>query len=472
MSAKGLKCSTNEHENVTNELIINGGEFHLNTSDDAVHSDYNITITKGKFEIISGDDAVHADQYLILGEKDQTDDSLLNITILKSYEGLEGAQVYIYSGTYYVLSSDDGINSAGDDENCQNEGNIGPGGNEGGIGPGGNNNNSFGPGGNEGGIGPGGNNNNSFGPGGNEGGMGPGGNNNNSFIPGNNNNGEMGPGSENNGGMGPGGNNNNSFIPESNNNGEMRPGSDNNGGMGPGGNNNNSFGPGGEIGSMGPGGNNSFGPGGENGNMGPGGNNNNSFGPGGENGGMGNMNSQCFKYHIYIYGGNIYVNTDSDGLDANGDIYISGGNLEVWGMKPPGDGDPIDKDGTLYITGGTVLAGGGQGMSPVHNSARTISQNFIYTTSSFNGNKEISIKSGDSIIKTIITPKQINYLFYSSKDTNTTYKFSEGSTTYGAANSPTQVEQGQTASKSSNNGKFLINKYIWYIIGFILFTYI
>lgn len=54
MSAKGLKCSTNEHENVTNELIINGGEFHLNTSDDAVHSDYNITITKGKFEIISG----------------------------------------------------------------------------------------------------------------------------------------------------------------------------------------------------------------------------------------------------------------------------------------------------------------------------------------------------------------------------------------------------------------------------------
>ena len=85
MSAKGLKCSTNEHENVTNELIINGGEFHLNTSDDAIHSDYNITITKGKFEIISGDDAVHADQYLALGEKDQTNDTLLNITILKSY---------------------------------------------------------------------------------------------------------------------------------------------------------------------------------------------------------------------------------------------------------------------------------------------------------------------------------------------------------------------------------------------------
>ena len=382
MSAKGLKCSTNEHENVTNELIINGGEFHLNTSDDAIHSDYNITITKGKFEIISGDDAVHADQFLVLGQKEQADDTLLNITILKSYEELEGSQVYIYSGTYYILSSDDGINSAGDDENCQNEGNMGPGGNDGGMGPE-NNNNNFGPGG------------------------------------------------ENNGGMGPG--------------------------------NNNTFGPGGENnGGMGPGNNNTFGPGGEN------------------NGGMGNMNSQCFKYHIYIYGGNIYVNAESDGLDANGNIYILGGNLEVWGMKPPGDGDPIDKDGILYITGGTVIAGGGQGMDPVHNSASTISQNFIYTTTSFNANKEINIKSGDNIIKTIVTPKQINYLFYTSKDTNTNYKFAEVSTTYGDANSSTypnnQGGQGgpnnnQTTSKnsnSSNNGKFLNNKFIMFVIGFCI----
>ena len=42
----------------------------------------------------------------------------MNIT--KSYEGLEGSNVYIYSGTYNIISSDDGINSAGDtDEECQ-----------------------------------------------------------------------------------------------------------------------------------------------------------------------------------------------------------------------------------------------------------------------------------------------------------------------------------------------------------------
>ena len=311
MSAKGLKCSTNEHENVTNVLNINGGEFHLDTSDDSVHSDYNITITKGIFEIKSGDDSIHADQYLILGEKDETDNSLLNIKIEKSYEGLEGSQVYIYSGTYNIIASDDGINSAGDTyDNCQNGGGMGPGGNQGGMGPGGN-----------------------------QGGMGPGGNQ---------------------GGMGPGGNNERPMR-------NLRK---------------------------------------------------RSLQPN-------QMSNQCYIFHIYIYGGDIYVNTESDGLDANGNIYIYGGNLEVWGMKSGGDGDPIDLDGTLYILGGTVLAGGSSGMNPLHQYANTIAQNFIYETNSYSTNKEISIKSGDNLIKAITIPKTINYLFYTSKETDSNYKLRE-----------------------------------------------
>ena len=151
--------------------------------------------------------------------------------------------------------------------------------------------------------------------------------------------------------------------------------------------------------------------------MGPG-NNPGGMGPGGNFGPRNLQNSQCYTFHIYIYGGDIYVNTESDGLDANGNIYITGGNLEVWGMSSGGDGDPIDMDGTLYITGGTVLAGGSQGMEPIHQSANTISQNFIYSTKSYSANKVISIKSGDETIRTITIPKQINYLFYTSSDTN------------------------------------------------------
>ena len=383
MSAKGLKCSTNEHENVTNVLNINGGEFHLDTSDDSVHSDYNITITKGIFEIKSGDDAIHADQYLILGEKDETDNSLLNIKIEKSYEGLEGSQVYIYSGTYNIIASDDGINSAGDtDDNCQNGGGMGPGGNQGGMGPGGN-----------------------------QGGMGPGGNQ---------------------GGMGPGGNNERPMR-------NLRK---------------------------------------------------RSLQPN-------QMSNQCYIFHIYIYGGDIYVNTESDGLDANGNIYIYGGNLEVWGMKSGGDGDPIDLDGTLYILGGTVLAGGSSGMNSLHQYANTIAQNFIYETNSYSANKEISIKSGDNLIKSITIPKTINYLFYTSKETDSNYKFSEGTTNYktgatsvdpentgnqgtgnfpgnqgnqpqfpGNNGNPTQTDEN--ANDSNNKGVYLFNKgIIVFILGFI-----
>ena len=130
-------------------MIISGGTFYLDTADDSLHSDGNITITGGTFELSSGDDAIHADQYLILGKSGDSNENI-NVKITKSVEGLEGAQILIYSGTYNVTASDDGINSAGDTtEECSNGGgNMGPGGNNG---PGGGNN---GPGG--GNNGPGG----------------------------------------------------------------------------------------------------------------------------------------------------------------------------------------------------------------------------------------------------------------------------------------------------------------------------
>jgi hypothetical protein len=52
MSAKGLKISNNE---TGSEMIIQKGEFKLNTADDAVHSKGNLTIINGNFEIRAGD---------------------------------------------------------------------------------------------------------------------------------------------------------------------------------------------------------------------------------------------------------------------------------------------------------------------------------------------------------------------------------------------------------------------------------
>ena len=348
MSAKGLKCSTNEHENITNVITISGGTFVFNTRDDAIHSDYNVTITGGKFEISTGDDGVHAEKYLVLGEMN-ADNSLIDLKITKSYEGLEGAYIYIYSGKYNVISSDDGINAAGDtDESCS-----------------------------------------------------------------------MGGGN-----MGQGG----------------RPFR------------NLQF-PGGNMGGQG--------------------------GPQGGFGGNDSMNSKCFIFYMNIYGGEIYINCESDGLDANGNITISGGNLEIWGMKSGGDGDPIDVDGTLTITGGTILAGGSQGMEPAHKFASTISQEFIYSTNSYSANKEISIKDDDNVIRTFTVPKQINYLFYTSKETSTDYKFSDG-TTYSREDALSDIgnensspwggnrNDRKSESSSSSSSSITLNIILYFLFGLIL----
>ena len=55
-----------------------------------------------------------------------------------------------------------------------------------------------------------------------------------------------------------------------------------------------------------------------------------------------------------IYGGEIFVNNEADGLDANGNIIIYGGNISVLGAKSNSDRDPINMEGSLTISGGTI----------------------------------------------------------------------------------------------------------------------
>ena len=111
MSCKGLKAS-GDRTDVSNNIKINGGTFTFNTVDDAVHSDGDISILGGAFEILTGDDGVHADQTLTLGSEDGLARDP-EITINSSYEGLEAGNIYMYSGKYYVIASDDGVNAAG-----------------------------------------------------------------------------------------------------------------------------------------------------------------------------------------------------------------------------------------------------------------------------------------------------------------------------------------------------------------------
>lgn len=65
-----------------------------------------------------------------------------------------------------------------------------------------------------------------------------------------------------------------------------------------------------------------------------------------------------------IKGGSLTVTSGEDGLNANGDITISGDEVIVF-TASDSEAQPIDQDGLLSITGETVLAVGSSAMGGV-----------------------------------------------------------------------------------------------------------
>lgn len=96
-SAKGIKGGVN--------VLIDGGEFAIDSADDAIHANDNVTINGGTFVLSTGDDGVHADATVTINGGD--------ITIPHSYEGIESAVITLNDGNIHVVASDDGINVAG-----------------------------------------------------------------------------------------------------------------------------------------------------------------------------------------------------------------------------------------------------------------------------------------------------------------------------------------------------------------------
>ena len=110
-SAKGLKAGS--------YVIISGGVFEIDSSDDSIHSNENINITGGEFNIKSGDDGIHSDTKLDIYGGD--------INISKSYEGIESSTVNISGGNISLVASDDGINASGGNDSSSISGRPGQG---------------------------------------------------------------------------------------------------------------------------------------------------------------------------------------------------------------------------------------------------------------------------------------------------------------------------------------------------------
>ena len=82
-SYKGIKAGT--------ALAFKGGTFVIDSADDALHANGDVTIAAGTFELSTGDDGVHADGTLAISGG--------TIAVKTSYEGLEGSNVTSPAGT-------------------------------------------------------------------------------------------------------------------------------------------------------------------------------------------------------------------------------------------------------------------------------------------------------------------------------------------------------------------------------------
>jgi hypothetical protein len=101
-------------------VVIDNGDFTINSSDDAIHSNDTIIINNGKYVISTGDDAVHADNVLEVNGG--------SFAIVKCYEGLESADLTINNGYFQISSSDDGLNAAGGNDGSSGDWTPGQGG--------------------------------------------------------------------------------------------------------------------------------------------------------------------------------------------------------------------------------------------------------------------------------------------------------------------------------------------------------
>lgn len=96
-SIKGLKSAGN--------MTLSGGNFTIDSADDAIHTNASVTISGGEYTISTGDDGIHADETLSI--------TGCTMTITESYEALEALNITISGGNFTLNATDDGLNAAG-----------------------------------------------------------------------------------------------------------------------------------------------------------------------------------------------------------------------------------------------------------------------------------------------------------------------------------------------------------------------
>lgn len=124
---------------------------------------------------------------------------------------------------------------------------------------------------------------------------------------------------------------------------------------------------------------------------------------------------------LQINGGVINVTSDGDGLDSNGSIYITGGEIIVNGPTMNGNG-PLDYDNKCVVTGGSLISYGSNGMwqSPSNDSTiNTVS----YTNSGKAGDKIELKDSNGNVVYSVTTIKSYAAILFTGDKIKTGEKY-------------------------------------------------
>ena len=118
-------------------------------------------------------------------------------------------------------------------------------------------------------------------------------------------------------------------------------------------------------------------------------------------------NCACY---IKFSGGDLTLKSNEDGIDSNGDITISGGNIVVFAATDS-ENQPIDQDGLLSITGGNIIAAGSAKMEG--GISGTTNQTAKIYSGTINEGVKLVITNGDGEeLKSLTTIKAASYIYF------------------------------------------------------------
>lgn len=151
--------------------------------------------------------------------------------------------------------------------------------------------------------------------------------------------------------------------------------------------------------------------------------------------------------YVKITGGTITVNAGGDGIDSNGNLYITGGTVYVAGPTSNGDG-ALDYEEEASITGGTLIAAGSSGMAQGMGSNSTQCSMLVNLSETIAAGSVISLKdSSGNVLISWTSPKQFSSVVIS------TAELAQGSTyTLVTGDTQTEVTLSSVATTSGKAG--------------------